>query len=331
MKLNKNIKIFINYFLGPVLFVWLAWSIYNQINHQPDLEDKWMQIKRSLISTRVLLLAAVLLMMLINWGIEAIKWKISIRKIQQVSFLKAFKATLSGVSFSVSTPNRVGEYLGRMLYMEEGNRLKVISATIISSISQLIITLVMGVVGLIILFPQIKAAELFSSLWIQVLIYGVIAGSILLILFYFRLPGIVRWVQKLPGSKRFAFLITALEDFHAGLLLRLLGLSILRFIVFVIQYYLLFVLFDVDVSRWISFWAINVSFLVLAIIPTITIAELAQRGAIVTTIMKIFTVNALGVNLATICIWFINLIIPAIAGSLLILGIRKIVGKKQTV
>ena len=140
---------------------------------------------------------------------------------------------------------------------------------------------------------------------------------------------IVKWVERLPGVKRFSFLISALEDFDTLLLLRLLFFSFLRFLVFFIQYYLLFLLFDVNVSLWESFWAVNVSFLVLAIIPTIAVAELAQRGAIVLTIMKLFSSNVLGINLSTVCIWFINLIIPAIIGSLLILGLRKIVGKKD--
>lgn len=329
MKLNKNIKIFINYFLGPLLFAWLGWSIYHQVKNQPDLTNKWQHIRESLISTKIFYLVAVILLMFVNWGIETIKWKISIHNIQEISFFKAYKAILSGVSFSVNTPNRVGEYLGRMLYMDEGNRLKVVSATIIGSISQLIITLLMGTAGLIILLPKIRSAEIFSVLWIQVIIYGVLVGLIILTLFYFRLSVIVKWVQRLPGSKRFSFLVSALEDFDTDLLLRLLFFSFLRFLVFFIQYYLLFLLFDVNVSWWDGFWAVNVSFLVLAIIPTIAIAELAQRGAIVLTIMKLFSSNVLGINLATVSIWLINLIIPAIIGSLLILGLRRIIGKKE--
>jgi len=41
MKLNRNSKIFINYFLGPLLFVWLSWSIYRQVQRQPGLENAW--------------------------------------------------------------------------------------------------------------------------------------------------------------------------------------------------------------------------------------------------------------------------------------------------
>jgi uncharacterized membrane protein YbhN (UPF0104 family) len=120
MKLNRNIKIFINYFLGPLLFIWLSWSIYRQIKNQSGLEQAWQSIKESLGSIKLLNIVAVLLLMFVNWSIEAIKWKISIKKVQQVSFGKALQAVLSGVSFAVSTPNRMGEYLGRVLYMNEG-------------------------------------------------------------------------------------------------------------------------------------------------------------------------------------------------------------------
>lgn len=329
MKLHRNIKIFVNYFLGPSLFIWLSWSIYRQIQQQPNLEQAWRNIRDSFNSPMIWNLVLVILLMMINWSIEAIKWKIAVHSIQQVSFWKAFKAILSGVSFSVSTPNRVGEYLGRVLYMDEGNRLKTISITIVASISQLIVTLLMGCIGLIILRPAIESNGLVSSLWMKAIIYGVIAVIIVLTLFYFRLSWLIRWVDRLPGSSRFAYLVRALENFDATLLLRLLSLSAIRFTVFIAQYYLLFQLFAVDISAVQAFWGVSVSFLVMAVIPTFAIAELAQRGYIVKTIIALYSANKAGIIFATAGIWFINLIVPAIAGSLLILSIRKIIKNKN--
>ena len=329
MKLNRNIKIFINYFLGPLLFILLSWSIYRQIQKQPDISTAWQGIKASFSTPLVWNLVAVILLMIVNWSIEAVKWKISVRSIQEISFLKAFRAILSGVSFSVSTPNRIGEYLGRMLYMDEGNRLKTISITIVGSISQLIITLLMGFMGLIILRPGIESNQFISPIWMNVILYGVLAVLSGLILFYFRLSWLIRLVDKLPGSRRFAYLVSALEDFDAGLLFRLLLLSALRFVVFIVQYYLLFHLFAVDVSWGQTFWAVSVSFLVMAVIPTIAIIELVQRGKVMTTIMALYTANKLGVGFATAGIWLINLIIPAIAGSLLILSIKTLYRSKN--
>lgn len=329
MKLNKNSKIFINYFLGPALFVWLSLSIYQQIKKQPDLDKAWQGILDSFSGPLLWNLVAAIFLMLVNWSIEAIKWKISVHPVQQVSFFKAFKAVLSGTSFSVSMPNRVGEYLGRVLYMDEGNRLKTISITIVGSISQLIITLLMGGIGLLVIKSKIESAQLISSMWMQVIIYGVAAALLVLTLFYFRLSWIIKWIDHLPGSSRFAYLVRTLEDFNATLLLRLLSLSALRFVVFIAQYYLLFRLFGVEVLWWQAFWAVSVSFLVMAVIPSITITELVQRGVVITTIMMLYNSNKLGIGFTATSIWLINLIIPAIAGSLLILSIKKIYKNKD--
>lgn len=330
MRLNKNIKIFVNYFLGPLLFCWLSYSIYTQLMRQPDLEGSWNHIRDAFHSGMMWNLMAVVLLMLVNWSIETLKWKLAVQKIQPIRFFTAFKAVMSGISFSVTTPNRVGEYLGRVLYMNEGNRLKAISLTIAGSISQLIVTLVMGFAGLLILRKPIETQHLFSSFWIDVLVYGVFFAGLILTLFYFRLSLLVRLLDRLPGSRKYAWLVEALENFHATLLLQLLSLSAVRFLVFILQYYLLFRLFDVEVSWWQGWWAVSVSFLVMAIIPTIALfTDLSLRGKVSLKLVGMFSGNNLGISLAAVSIWVINLIIPALAGSLLILGMKKIFRNKS--
>jgi len=324
MKLNRKFKLFINYFLGPVLFIWLSWSIYRQIRLQPDLGKAWEQIRSSLWSISLGNLLAVFLFMLINWGIEALKWKLAIRGIQQLPFLKAFKAILSGVSFSISTPNRVGEYLGRILYMEEGNRLRTIALTIICSMSQIITTLFMGLIGLFVLMPAISGSQIISFPWNNVIIYGTLLVLLVMVLFYFKVSIIVRWFHRLPGSQRFIYLVEALENLDAKLLMQLLLLSAIRFLVFILQYYLLFQLFAVDIDWMQTFFAASVHFLVMAIIPGFAIADIGIRGEVSIRLFGLYSTNSLGILISTVLLWFINLVIPAIAGSLLILGIKKL-------
>lgn len=266
----------------------------------------------------------VVLLMVFNWSLEAIKWRISIARIQQISFTKSLRAVLSGVSFSVSTPNRIGEYIGRLLYMDEGNRLRTIAVTMVGSISQLIITLLMGFIGLLLLQQQIHQKELISTVWLQFISTGVLLVLLILTLFYFRLAWLIKLIDRLPIMNRFVYLVKALEGFNATLLTRILSLSLLRFFVFACQYYLLFVFFDVDISGWQAFWAVSVSFLVMAVIPTIAIAELGLRGKVSLIFAGLFSSNKAGIIFTTTGIWFINLIIPAIIGSVLIFSIKKI-------
>jgi len=324
MKLNKNIKIFLNYVLGPLLFTWLSYSVFKQIKNQPNLEESWLNIKASFTDTRVLNFILVFVLMFVNWSLEALKWKISVQRVQPVSFLRSLKAVFSGVSFSVTTPNRTGEYLGRVLYMDDGNRLKVISLTILGSISQLLVTIFFGLLGLLILRPGIANVNL--SVWmVWIKDIGIIGASlafIVLTVFYFRIGWLVKWIDKIPAIKKYIWLINELEKTDTTLLMRLLSISLLRYLVFATQYFLLFRFFGVEVNWWQGFWATAIVFFVMAITPTIELFEVVKKMYITKEIFAIFTVNTLAIGFVTTTIWCINLVIPAAIGSLLILGIK---------
>ena len=66
--LNKNIKIIVNYVLGPLLFLLLSWSLYHQVMKQPDLLFRWKQIKSTFNDYRW---TVVIVLMFFNWGMES--------------------------------------------------------------------------------------------------------------------------------------------------------------------------------------------------------------------------------------------------------------------
>ena len=330
MKINKNIKIFFNYFLGPLLFLWLCWSIYNQVRNQEDLSASWIPIKGSFSSTKVVSFIIVVLLMLLNWLTEAYKWRLAIKDVQKISLIRAFKAVLSGVSFSVSTPNSVGDYVGRILYIDEGKRIKAATITVISNLSQLLISLVMGLIALYFLQDALIVSGMISPVWFDTVLYGTGLATALLLFFYFRVSWMVQWIDRIPASRKFSWSIEALEHFNATILVQLLSLSVTRFFIFIVQYYLLFKLFEVNISFWQAWMGVSVLFLILAIIPTIAIfTDLSVRGKVSLTVLGLFSNNQLGISLTSIGIWLINMIIPALIGSVLVLGIKKIFKSKN--
>src|SRR5690606_36486723 len=127
-----------------LLGAWLFYSLYKQIQSQPDLHLSLALIKEAPFGTDAWKLWSVILMVFINWGIEARKWQILIQPVQKMRFITAFKSVITGVTLSINTPNSIGEYGGRILFVKDGNRIKAISLSIAGSISQLIITLIMG-------------------------------------------------------------------------------------------------------------------------------------------------------------------------------------------
>lgn len=323
-RLNKNIKLFLNYFLGPVLFVWVCYSVWKQISNQPDLEKHLQNIYTASTGKEAWKLLAVVLLMFVNWGIEARKWQVLLSGLHRISFLQSFKAILSGVAFSLNTPNRIGEYGGRVLFIPAENRIRAISLTIAGSFSQLLVTLSLGAAGLFFLSDEFSRTEIFNALriWMTVLKTLVIFAVVIGFVIYFRLSWLIRGVEKLPGLERLVKHIAVLEGMNVTILLRVLTLSLTRFMVFIIQYVLMLQLMQVEISWWQGFWSVSVLFLLLATIPTIALLELGLRWEYSIVLFSLFSTNVVGMYAAATGIWLINLVLPAMAGSLFLLGIR---------
>ncbi|MDB5251572.1 MAG: hypothetical protein JWP27_741 [Flaviaesturariibacter sp.] len=322
MRPNKNIKIFINYFLGPVLFAWLAYSIWRQVQNQPHLEASWRLVRTGFSSGQMATLVALVLLMVANWSLEAVKWRQSVSVVHPVSFLQSLKAVLSGVSFSVTMPNRVGDYLGRILYLPDGKRLKVISLTVIGSLSQLLVTLLVGSIGFLVLKGRLIASGMISVLSFQFAAFGLLFGTILLTLFYFNLGFVEALLERWFARSRWLYLVEAIRSFGMQRLGSLLLLSGARYAVFISQYILAFHLFRVDVSLLNAVWVLSLVFLALAVIPSIVLLEVGIRGQVSLQLVGLFTANSLGILLTSVTIWAINLMIPALVGSVLILSVK---------
>lgn len=264
--------------------------------------------------------------MFFNWGIEAKKWKILVERIQPINFFTACKAVLSGVSLNLFLPNGIGDYAGRIVYMNEGNRLRSVSLTIVGSMAQLIVTLSCGVLGLIHLTNGAwKDTPIFQGLsfyWIHGIIFIIGMGTILLLIIYFKLNWFTKMFEKIPFVQKYKYLVENLENISQKDLTRILLYSFFRFVVFILQYLCLFKVFEVDISIADASYTTCVMFLILAILPTIPVADLGIRGEAGLQLFGIFTVNKLGVIAVTAGIWVVNLILPAIAGSLFIVGIK---------
>ena len=328
MKLTRFSKIFLRYLPGPLLMLVLCWVIWLQLRQQVDFSLLATKLSESMQTQGLFYIPLLLVLMIFNWLIESVKWKIAVASVQPVSMFRAFKAVLAGVSISLSLPNRIGEYLGRVLYLEPTQRVRAISVTVVASFSQLIVTVMMGFLGLLLARPVMlsQGGWAIQTWWIAVGVVVLIA--ILMLLLYFNISFLNRWLQqKLLDSSskwplRFKGWLAALDSCDAAILRVLLSLSVLRYVVFVAQYYLAYQFFGVHFDMHQLFIIVSLTFLTLAAVPTFAAPELALRGAVGIFIAKWFTMQTAEVVLALLLIWITNLILPAIIGALLITGIR---------
>jgi hypothetical protein len=322
---NKNIKILLNYVIGPLVFCLLAWSIYQQLLRQNNWRVSLQHAWQALLGAEFWKLLLAIGLMLANWGLEARKWQLVVRRVQDLSFIQSTKAVFTGTTLAFFTPNRIGEYMGRILYLDEGKRIQAISLTIVCSMGQLLITWWAGIGGILYLqaYGNTELLHTFAGLWMKLLLYVAIVAAVILTLFYFRLAGLVRWVEKIPRLQKPVSYIRVLDSLNATILFRILSLSVLRYSVFMGQYYLLFDVFDVHVTAAQVAGSVSVIFLVLSIVPTIAvITELGVRWKVGIEVVQLFDNNITGILATSLAIWIINLVIPALIGSLLILGIK---------
>jgi hypothetical protein len=303
----------------------MAYSIYRQVQKQPDWYQSWLLIRRSFTDLKVWKLFLVLALMLVNWGIEAKKWQVLLKHVVAMPLFTAFKSVLSGVAFTMITPNRMGEFIGRVFYVDEGERLKAATLTIVGSVSQMMVTLLAGSVGLLVLRKHLIAMQDIASLsflWVNGLLICAVLIFACITLFYFKLSWLARMAEKIKALQKVIYIISLLKEVHELELIRILILSMIRFAVFTSQYLLLFGLFGVEIPWWQGCCAISVLFLILAAIPLPGIAELGVRAKASVALFGLFSTNLFGIAACTGAIWLINIILPAVLGSLLILNVK---------
>lgn len=323
--LNKSIKIFLNRVIGPALFIWISYTIYRQIVQQADLHQSLFYIKEAVYGPRAWKWWLVIVLMPVNWLIEARKWQVLLYSLERISIWRSFKAILAGVAFALNTPNRIGEYGGRLLYVQEGKRISSISLTVVGSFSQLIVTMLFGGLGLLFMKDHLAVTATGDEtvqLWLKVLQGAVYFICGICILLYFRLGWLVRSAEKMKVAAKWLQYLKIMDGLSVTILLRVLSLSIARYLVFVCQYVLLLDVMHVEVPLWNAFWLISILYLILAFVPTVALLELGVRGKAGIMLFQAFSANMVGIYAAATGIWLVNLVVPALAGSLLAIRLK---------
>ena len=261
------------------------------------------------------LLIAVFLMP-INWLLEAIKWQYLLKDIQQISLKKALQGVLVGITSGMATPNRIGEYVGRTIVLAKKNRVKGSLATMLGSLSQILITLIIGLLGWFILFNYIRFFE--NAYYRPLFFLGFLALMVLLILIYYNLQWIKRLAKWLTINQKYIDELRFLSKYRTSELSFIIFLSFFRYVVFVTQYVLLLNSFGLDIFLLKALSAIAIIYLIIVFIPHFSISELGVRGSVSILIFQNFTNEHHLVAAAVSFLWLLNLAGPTLIGSVIL-------------
>jgi uncharacterized membrane protein YbhN (UPF0104 family) len=309
------------------------WYLYDQL-----VAGEKLQTVNDLLAQRLndksgfwfLLLAFAL--MPFNLFLESLKWRFQIRKLERLKLNKAFTAVLTGISVSMFMPNRVGDYLGRVFILEKGSHIKGVLLTMIGSLSQLLVTVIVGSLALLFFLSSTayfstETPWMYTAIFVLIVVM-LVAGTFI----YFNIDLLFVIIKKLFPKKSQLVLpyVEVFKYFTHRQLAYILTLSFLRYMVFSLQFILFLWAFDLPVAYLEAMMLVGLSYLFITLIPTIALSELGVRGSV-----SIFLFTAwfeaqqisitnfeLGVFAASSAVWLVNIAVPALFGLLFIYRLK---------
>lgn len=297
--------------------------IFSRITRQDYIDAGMMlgQFRNSY--EKILLLISVCLLMLMNWLCEARKWQLLVKNIEPLTLTRSLQAVFCGVTFAVFTPNRVGEFGGRIFQLEKGDRVKGALASFTGSIAQLIVTIVMGSLALIIYLQRDKQITGQLS-WpvFSVIIFLILALNALLVVCYLNSRVFIKLWWKTWLFARMKHYLLIFRNYTQSFLTSVLLLSMLRYFIFILQFYLLLIMVDVHIPALHALYLIALMYLISTVIPSFAISEVTTRSSVSVLLLGMVADKPLLITGAYFLLWIINLAIPALIGSVFVLNIH---------
>ena len=302
------------------LIIGLIWILYYQLFAREDLslEDLYDLFYRNISLQKLPLLVIVIFLMPLNWLFETRKWLSLMANFQEIPFNRAIRAIMAGVTFSLFTPNRLGEHGGRILLVEPGKRHLAALATVVGAVSQWIVLIVGGWWAMVLGFG-VDIFPISNVAWYTVVVLGLTLTSTLFFLYY-RLQLLSKLLPKFIWTRKWVAKLGEIgfENYSTTELNKALWYSLVRYATYSFQYLLLLYFFGFESSTLEIVLAILIVYLLQTGIPLPPSTGLLARGSIALFIfgfLAVIETNATAVLAATFGLWIINVVLPALLGA----------------
>lgn len=298
--------------VGLGLILLLTW----QLSRGEQLSQWWANLEASWGNGNAWkYLLPALLLMPINWALEALKWRQLLGVEPGWSWSEIWASVLAGISVSLATPNRIGEYGGRAMVAPPQRAVGIIWTSILGSLCQWTAFLICG-------WPSLCFWLSGWYEWSAVFTWGLaslIPLALLVIwLLLFRV-GLRSCLEKaLKRNKWWRWVQSRLKNLAAispvsGLWALLLAL--LRFIVYTFQFLLLLWFFGVPLEFGEGMSGIFSIYLIQAGIPLPPGLSVISRSEIAVLFWGGASISPVAIVSATFSVYLINLLLPALLGT----------------
>ncbi len=288
------------------------WLIYNRLHQIPNFKAECVSLFST--PTMYVVIGAVLLLMPVNWGIESLKWKLITTNTEIISYKTALKSVFSGICLGNLAPGRAMEFIAKIYFFKPENKPNITLLHFINGMFQMLITITVGIIAIAYKAnnnKQHNEAVYFIMLFGFVLIVG-------FCLVIFNVNSIRKKLNFLKWFKKTEH--TTLLSFSKQLILQLISLSVIRYVVFTSQFYLIYASFTPNVNFLPTVAGIAAYFMLTSVIPMISVIEPAIRAAIALFVFNNVADNSITIVLTSTFLWIINVIVPSLIGYGIILN-----------
>ena len=233
-------------------------------------------------------LIIVIVLMPINWYLEALRWKLSIGLFEPITMKKSWGSVLGGQALNWVLPFTSGDLLSRI--SQQKDKYQATAAVVLNRGIMLTITLILGLYGMSFLARQFNLNGWF-------LLGMIISVPILKVIFKKSIDRFLGYFRELDNP----------------LLMRIVGISLLRYAIFVTQFYLLLTAFLPTLSPQLILAGIGWVFITRSALPLL-FGGIGVREASGIFFFGFYVSDFQLVVFPISLIWIINILIPSLAG-----------------
>lgn len=310
--MTKSHKKIISLIIKVIIVAVTLWLVHAKLIANGDLKDFIKLISIIPKIEIIIVLGIVFLMMMVNWLLEAVKWQMLIKKIEPITLWRAIESVFCGLTWAIFTPNRIGEYGGRVFFLSPKRRIIGVVAMAVGNIAQLVLKNVFGAISICIFvyrFTPINSI-LFSALCLLATVF-----VLFFVIFYFNIKWVNGILLSMKFTRKYKKFYALLARYKKKELLRILLLSLARYTIFSIQYFIVFLWLIPGIKLVDVCMLINILFFVQSFLPSLDLLDIGTKSLTGVFFFGYVTNQNIAVVACIASIWLINIIIPAILGS----------------
>jgi hypothetical protein len=310
--IRPGYKAIVSNLIKIAIVVFAFYFIYTKLTASQDLKDFVTLLKRISSTEITAVLSLVIILMLVNWGLESLKWKRLVTPIEKISLWQSIESVFCGLTWAVFTPNRLGEYGGRVFFLSPKRRIIGAVAMAVGNIGQMVLTNLFGSIALCIFIFRFKTLDSLFMLFLCIIAFIFCA---FLIVFYFNIKWLNGILLSMRFTRKYKKFYTILGRYRKAELFRILMFCFARYLVFSTQYFIMFLWLIPSLHFEDVLMMVSILFFVQSNLPSLDLFDIGIRSVTALFFFNFITNQSASVVACTASIWLINIIIPAILGS----------------